>query len=175
MNFSKISSSDFNLGGATELMICDGSCLRNPGCGGWAYAHIILKPQGAYDVTFYSGSSHHTTNNIMELTAVLNALKDGRSSLIYTDSSYVVHGINFWINAWRRSGWKTSQSKPVKNVELWREIDKLSRGKSIKWMRGHGTIDDGMCDVSRMLVTVQSQVDELARRCAEAVKPLLTK
>ena len=115
----------------------DGACKGNPGPGGWG---AILE-YGDYKKEIYGGHIL-TTNNIMELTAVIEALKlIKKKSLIHitTDSKYVKNGISDWINNWKLKGWKTASKKPVKNKELWVALDQLTNQHSIKWVwvKGH--------------------------------------
>ncbi len=115
----------------------DGACKGNPGPGGWG---AILE-YGDYKKEIYGGDAL-TTNNIMELTAVIEALKlvKKKSSIhITTDSQYVKNGISDWINTWKLKGWKTANKKPVKNKELWITLDKLTNEHNIKWawVKGH--------------------------------------
>lgn len=149
-----------------NIIVCDGSCLRNPGPGGWAYAFI----QGS-KVEYYSGSAPQTTNNIMELTSMLEALKHGHADEIYTDSTYVANGMNVWVKGWKKSGWKTSQNKIVKNLEIWQEIDRLYNGKiQIKWIKGHASPDDYETEQEKFLIEIQNKVDHLARKSALSLK-----
>jgi ribonuclease HI len=114
----------------------DGGCQGNPGAGGWAY---VMRRDGR--VTERSGFEPATTNNRMELTAVIRALTDiaaaGQGTavpvIVTTDSQYVQKGITEWIHAWSRNGWKTTARKPVKNAELWSVLLGLSRGLAIRW------------------------------------------
>ena len=115
----------------------DGACRGNPGPGGWG---ALLEYDG-YSKEI-KGFSPLTTNNIMELKAVIEALKiiKYRSKIIImTDSKYVKNGISDWINNWKAKGWKTANKKPVKNKELWQELDNLSSNHEIewKWVKGH--------------------------------------
>ncbi len=115
----------------------DGACRGNPGPGGWG---AILECDG-YKKEI-NGASQLTTNNIMELTAVIKALelvKNSSSIVITTDSTYVKNGITEWIHNWKVKGWKTANKKPVKNKDLWQLLDKLSQKHNIdwKWVRGH--------------------------------------
>ena len=103
----------------------DGSCLKNPGNGGWA---AIINDDG--DIKRVSGSEKNTTNNRMELMAPLNANKEIE---IYTDSQYVKLGITEWINAWLKNNWKTSKKEDVKNKDLWLELYNLNKSLKIKW------------------------------------------
>jgi ribonuclease HI len=109
----------------------DGACLGNPGKGGWG---AILLYKGHQKKI--SGAKADTTNNQMELKAVIEALKQIKKSLqiiIYTDSKYVKDGITSWIISWKRNGWKTADKKPVKNAELWQELDNLASNYQIEW------------------------------------------
>ena len=117
----------------------DGSCLGNPGNGGWAA--IIIDDKKKIQI---KGSKKDTTNNQMELLAPIKALKKipKRSSVqIFTDSKYVKSGITEWINNWKKNGWKTANKQPVKNKELWTELDLMTSEFKIKWswVKGHST------------------------------------
>ena len=109
----------------------DGSCLQNPGKGGWA-AIINYKD----NIKKISGSEKNTTNNRMELLAPINALKqiDSNKQIeIYTDSQYVKLGITEWINTWIKNKWQTSKKEDVKNKDLWLELYNLNNSLNIKW------------------------------------------
>ena len=109
----------------------DGSCLKNPGNGGWA---AIINDDG--DIKRVSGSEKNTTNNRMELMAPLNALKGmdpNKEIEIYTDSQYVKLGITEWINTWLKNSWKTSKKEDVKNKDLWVELYNLNKSLNVKW------------------------------------------
>jgi len=109
----------------------DGSCLKNPGNGGWA---AIINDDG--DIKRVSGSEKNTTNNRMELMAPLNALKGmdpNKEIEIYTDSQYVKLGITEWINTWIKNSWKTSKKEEVKNKDLWIQLYNLNQSLNIKW------------------------------------------
>ena len=115
----------------------DGACKGNPGAGGWG---ALLK-RGAKTREIHGGEAH-TTNNRMELTAVIRALEalgKGSRVKLHTDSQYVQLGISEWIHAWKRRGWRTADKKPVKNEDLWRRLDELREGHDIEWLwvRGH--------------------------------------
>ena len=115
----------------------DGACKGNPGPGGWG---ALLEYEGY--TKEIKGFSPLTTNNIMELKAVFEALKIIKypsKIIIMTDSKYVKNGISDWINNWKAKGWKTANKKPVKNKELWQELDNLSSNHEIewKWVKGH--------------------------------------
>ena len=116
----------------------DGACSGNPGIGGWG-AVIIINSNEPLNL---NGGMMHTTNNQMELTATINALKYFKSQVtltLWTDSKYVKDGIESWIFKWKKNGWKTSTKKPVKNKELWIELDKQIKKHNInfKWLKGH--------------------------------------
>ena len=109
----------------------DGSCLSNPGNGGWA---AIINMNG--EIKKISGNEKNTTNNRMELMAPINALKNINSKdpiEIFTDSKYVKNGITEWINTWVLNNWKTSKKENVKNKDLWLELHKLNQSLNIKW------------------------------------------
>ena len=130
----------------------DGACSGNPGPGGWG---VLIIEDGAERELF--GGDRETTNNRMEMQAVIEALKATAGPVVlYTDSQYVKNGICDWINGWKRNGWKTAAKKPVKNKDLWVEIDRLADGRSIdwRWVKGHAGHDGN------------ERADELARRGA---------
>ena len=109
----------------------DGSCLENPGNGGWAA--IIIDDEKKTQI---KGSKKNTTNNQMELLAPIEALKKipkGSKIEIFTDSKYVKSGITEWIHNWKKNGWKTANKQPVKNKELWTELDLLTNEFEISW------------------------------------------
>ena len=109
----------------------DGSCLTNPGDGGWA---AIINIDG--EIKKISGNEKNTTNNRMELMAPINALKYINSKdpiEIFTDSKYVKNGITEWINTWVLNNWKTSNKEDVKNKDLWFELYKLNQSLNVKW------------------------------------------
>ena len=115
----------------------DGACRGNPGVGGWG---AILKYENK--TKEIKGFSKETTNNIMELTAVIEALKQLNRKcdmIITTDSNYVKNGITEWIHNWKKNGWKTANKKSVKNKNLWIELDNLANQHHIKWewIKGH--------------------------------------
>ena len=128
----------------------DGGCSGNPGPGGWAY---VLLSDGQL-TSYSSGGEAQTTNNKMELTAVIRAIEDasllGVSEIsISTDSQYVKNGITTWIFNWKKNGWKTSSKDPVKNRELWEHLDELNSTNKIRWtwVKGHARIKyNEMCD-----------------------------
>ena len=115
----------------------DGACKGNPGPGGWG----ALLRSGAHEKEIFGGE-RHTTNNRMEITAVIESLKLVKKKskvCIYTDSTYVKDGISSWIKQWKINGWKTAAKKPVKNEELWKELDLLVSQHQIEWVwvKGH--------------------------------------
>ena len=117
----------------------DGSCIGNPGKGGWAA--IILNGEKKTEI---KGSEKNTTNNQMELLAPIEALKKipkGNKVQIFTDSKYVKSGITEWIHNWKKNGWKTADKQPVKNKELWEELDLLANEFQISWnwVKAHST------------------------------------
>jgi ribonuclease HI len=118
-------------------MWTDGACKGNPGIGGWgAWMRF-----GGHEKELCGGETH-TTNNIMELTAViegLKALKEPCTVTLHVDSTYVMNGIKTWIAGWKRNGWKTAAKKPVKNKELWQELEaQVARHQvSWVWVKGH--------------------------------------
>ena len=132
----------------------DGSCLENPGNGGWA---AIIIDDGKK--TEIKGSKKNTTNNQMELLAPIEALKKipkGSKVQIFTDSKYVKSGITEWIHNWKKNGWKTADKQPVKNKELWEELDLLNNEFEISWnwVKAH-SIDQ-----------LNNEVDLIAREAA---------
>ena len=134
----------------------DGSCLSNPGNGGWAAIILIDKKK-----IQIKGSKKDTTNNQMELLAPIKALKKipkGSNVQIFTDSKYVKSGITEWIHNWKKNGWKTASKQPVKNKDLWTELDQMTNEFQIKWswVKGHST------DV------LNNEVDLIAREAANS-------
>ena len=132
----------------------DGSCLTNPGDGGWA-AIIIIDGE----TKEISGSERDTTNNRMELLAPINALKEMKQNEqieIYTDSQYVKLGITDWINKWVLNNWKTSKKEDVKNKDLWIELYNLNETLDVKWnwVKAHAGN------------TMNEKVDQLAKKSA---------
>lgn len=117
----------------------DGACSGNPGPGGWAY---ILKHPESGKQKELSGGEPDTTNNRMELRAViegLTALTRPSTVELYSDSQYVLKGLKEWIHGWKKNGWRTKDKKPVKNQELWIKLDELAamHEVSFHWIRGH--------------------------------------
>ena len=115
----------------------DGACSGNPGKGGWGAILIYAKEK-----KYISGSKQLTTNNQMELTATIEALKailKPSNIALYTDSQYVKNGITSWIFNWKKNGWKTANKKPVANKDLWIELEKYVDFHSVNWfwVKGH--------------------------------------
>jgi ribonuclease HI len=141
---------------ASLKIYTDGGCSGNPGPGGWAYVAIMKTFEGEEIISLNKGAQKGTTNNKMELTAVIEALRElkktkdaPRRISVYTDSQYVQKGITEWIITWKRNSWKTSGKSPVKNKELWIELDSLASEFSInwEWVKGHaGNEYNEMCD-----------------------------
>ncbi|MCK4359340.1 MAG: ribonuclease HI [Candidatus Cloacimonetes bacterium] len=130
------------------IIYCDGACKRNPGPGGWA---AILKYK-KYKKRI-SGYSPKATSNIMEMTAAIKALEQLKKKCkvdIFTDSRYMKNGITKWIKNWKKTGWKTSKKEPVKNKELWVQLDELCSRHIVNWfwIKGHsGNPDNEECDM----------------------------
>lgn len=140
------------------IIYTDGACSGNPGPGGWA---AILRWRDSEKEL--SGASAATTNNVMELTAVvraLEALKRPMRVVLYTDSRYVMDGITQWIHTWKHNGWETADQQPVKNAELWQQLDAAVAHHDIEWcwVKGHS----GQLENTR--------VDRLARTAIRQVQ-----
>jgi ribonuclease HI len=143
---------------AEVVVYTDGACKGNPGPGGWG----AFLTWGDHQKELFGGDAM-TTNNRMELTAVIEALaslKRGCRVAIYTDSQYVRNGITVWIKGWKARGWRTADRKPVKNVELWQRLEALEAQHQVQWhwVRGH-TGDPG-----------NERADLLANRGVESVR-----
>ena len=135
----------------------DGSCLGNPGNGGWA---AIINDQDK--ITKISGNKKNTTNNQMELMAAIEALKKiptEQEVQLYTDSKYVKMGITEWIKKWSQNNWKTSSKQKVKNLELWEELNIISKKHKIKWFWIKSHAGD----------PINEEVDALAKRAANLI------
>lgn len=136
----------------------DGSCLGNPGPGGWAF--VATNGQNTAE---RSGGERDTTNNRMELMAVIRALTAAhrhREIELHTDSQYVKNGMQSWLKNWKKNNWHTANKKPVKNQDLWMQLDALSGAIKIHWhwVRGHNGDE------------MNERCDELARTAAEKLK-----
>ena len=119
----------------------DGACRGNPGPGGWGA--LIREGSGEREL---SGAESATTNNRMELTAAIMALREvpaGSAVDLYTDSKYVMDGLNQWLPAWKMRGWKTADKKPVKNQDLWQALDEANARHQVRWhwVKGHSGHD----------------------------------
>ena len=139
-------------------ILTDGSCLGNPGPGGWAFVATDGK-----NTAERSGGERDTTNNRMELTAVIRALTAARRHSeieLHTDSQYVKNGMQSWMKNWKKNNWHTADKKPVKNQDLWMQLDELSDAIKIHWhwVRGHNGTE------------MNERCDELARPAAEKLK-----
>ena len=129
----------------------DGGCSGNPGPGGWAFVGL---DGGDGMIISSSGGEEQTTNNRMELRAVISALEALKTlgapgAVLYTDSQYVKNGITVWISNWKRNGWRNAQKQPVKNRELWEELDCLASALKVDfvWVKGHAGIKyNEICD-----------------------------
>ena len=125
----------------------DGACSGNPGPGGWGA--ILQSGQHRKEL---KGGEDHTTNNRMEVMAAISALEALKSPSdvdLYTDSNYLRGGITSWIKGWKRNGWRTADKKPVKNMDLWQELDALAQRHVVRWhwVRGHaGHPENERCD-----------------------------
>ena len=140
-------------------LVTDGSCLGNPGPGGWA---AILR--FGDDKKELWGSERETTNNRMEMTAVIEALsslKEPCRILVEIDSEYVKNGITKWMDAWKRRGWRTASKQPVKNKDLWQKLDEAVSRHQVRWewVKGHAWhADNNRCDeLARQAAIEQSK------------------
>lgn len=136
----------------------DGSCLGNPGPGGWGFVATDGK-----NIAERSGAEQDTTNNRMELMAVYRALtaaKNHKSVEIHTDSQYVKNGMTTWLKNWKKNNWRTADKKPVKNQDLWMALDTVAASKEIHWVWVKGHAGNEM----------NERVDTLARTAAENLK-----
>ncbi len=140
------------------IIYTDGSCLGNPGPGGWAFVAT-----DGINTAERSGGEANTTNNRMELTAVIRALSAARRHSeveLHTDSQYVKNGMQSWIKNWKSNNWRTRDRKPVKNKDLWIQLDELASQIKINWhwVKGHAGEE------------FNERCDELARTAAENLK-----
>lgn len=156
-----------NANSLSSLLFTDGACSGNPGPGGWAFVSLSADK----NVKESCGADPSTTNNRMEMSAILNGLRHLASLrqneiLIFTDSVYVIKGIQQWIHSWKKNGWLTKEGKPVSNREIWVELDEVVRDLKAKkinlvwqFVRGHsGTPGNERCD-------------ELSRQCSQQLDP----
>jgi len=147
-----------------ELFIyTDGACSGNPGPGGWGALMIARDGNKILKERELCGGEAHTTNNRMELLGAINALEalERPSKItVITDSAYVKNGVTSWIHGWKKNGWRTSNKKPVKNVELWQQIDEAQARHDVvwEWVKGHAGHPEN------------ERADELARRGMEPFK-----
>ena len=142
----------------------DGACSGNPGPGGWGVLMRAMDGNEVVKERELSGGEALTTNNRMELLAAINALEAlSRPSdiTIVTDSAYVKNGVTGWIHGWKRNGWKTSNKKPVKNVELWQRLEEAAARHDVtwEWVKGHAGHPEN------------ERADELARAGMAPYKP----
>lgn len=147
----------------------DGACSMNPGPGGWGV--VWLKPDGS--VVEMGGHAARTTNNEMELKAVVETLlvilKEQIHSEIYTDSQYVIKGVNEWMRGWSKRSWQSSQGEPIANLDLWKEIHRLVVEKKLekliqwKWVKGHSG-DVGNERADEIAVSYSKNTEPLARQ-----------
>ncbi len=129
----------------TVTIYTDGACKGNPGPGGWG-ALLVTEHAGKMHQKELFGGERETTNNRMEMMAViesLGALKKRCEVAIYTDSVYVQKGMTEWIHGWKARGWKTADKKPVKNEDLWQRLDEAARRHKVRWhwVKGHAGHD----------------------------------
>jgi ribonuclease HI len=134
------------------VMYTDGACSGNPGPGGWGAVLI----SGKHRKELFGGEAD-TTNNRMEMMAVIRgaeALKNGYSVDIYTDSTYVMKGVTEWIEGWKKRGWRTASKQPVKNVDLWKRLEQALDRHEVNWhwVKGHSGVPEN------------ERADELARK-----------
>ena len=138
MNTSRLASEEKISQVENVIIYTDGACSGNPGIGGWGAVLIFLNNE----IKEISGGNPYTTNNKMEMQAIIESLKHVKKNYrikLYTDSLYVKNGITDWIKKWKVNGWKTANKEPVKNLELWLEMSKLAEEREIEWhwVKGH--------------------------------------
>tara|TARA_B100001989_G_C24427335_1_gene407165 strand:- start:75 stop:506 length:432 start_codon:yes stop_codon:yes gene_type:complete len=141
----------------TVTIYTDGACRGNPGLGGWG----ALIQFGKFKKEIYGGETS-TTNNKMELKATINALKAMKEPCditLYTDSKYVIQGIENWIHNWKKKNWIGANKKPIKNMDLWKELDELRLEHNIKWIWVKGHSGDPGNETADMLAN--RGIDEL--------------
>ena len=134
------------------VMYTDGACSGNPGPGGWGA--VLMSGRHRKEIF---GGERETTNNRMEMMAIIRgaeALKNGCSVDIYTDSTYVMKGMTEWLEGWKKRGWRTASKQPVKNVDLWQRLEKALDRHEVKWywVKGHSGVPEN------------ERADELARQ-----------
>ena len=142
----------------------DGACSGNPGPGGWGVLLIARDGDAVVKTRELKGGEADTTNNRMELLAAieaLNALERASTITVVTDSAYVKNGVTSWIHGWKRNGWKTSNRKPVKNVDLWQALEMAQTRHTVtwEWIKGHAGHEEN------------ERADELARAGMKPFKP----
>lgn len=160
----------------TAILHTDGGCSGNPGPGGWA----VIVRAGAH-VRELSGSELSTTNNRMELRAAiegLRALGQPHAVEVFTDSVYLKDGITKWLPKWQRNGWRTAAKEPVKNADLWRELDEVAAPHRIqwRWLKGHaGHPDNERCDqlARAQIAALQKQNPTGANKPRSLAKPAI--
>ena len=140
-----------------KKIYCDGSCLGNPGHGGWAF-FVVEESQ------MHSGHELNTTNNRMELLAACKAIEYAGDCMLFTDSKYLTLGITEWLQKWKKNGWKTSTKAPVKNCDLWIRLDLLVGSHKVcwEWVKGHDPLNK-----------IHNSVDVEARKQATLIKDRL--
>ena len=134
-----------------NIVFCDGSCLGNPGPGGWAVLMLDSNVE-----TIKTGGAAQTTNNRMEIIAACEGIELAGKCELYTDSKYLVIGITQWLPNWKRKNWRTASGGEVKNIDLWRRVDALCANNDVSWnwIKGHNNH------------TIHDRVDQLARDVA---------
>lgn len=142
----------------------DGSCIGNPGPGG--YAALIVNGESETEIV---GGATITTNNQMEIRAVIHALQElpeGSQAAIYSDSQYVINGMNSWLAGWKAKNWRKADKKPVLNVELWKQLDELASRHQVKsiWVRGHA----GHIENERVDALANAQAEKYALLAVES-------
>ena len=142
----------------------DGACSGNPGPGGWGVLLIARDGDTVLKTRELQGGEADTTNNRMELLAAIEALialERASEITVVTDSAYVKNGVTSWIHGWKRNGWKTSNKKPVKNVDLWQALDEAQMRHDVtwEWIKGHAGHEEN------------ERADELARAGMAPFKP----
>jgi ribonuclease HI len=164
---------------ASLKIYTDGGCSGNPGPGGWAYVMVLETFQGPRVIEEKAGGEKDTTNNRMELTAAIESLRAlktmtanpqsalPRRAVVLTDSQYVQEGITEWIHRWKKNAWRTSDKKPVKNQDLWMELDSLAGELTLdwEWVKGHaGNEYNERCDMLAQEAIQRTMEEDLAQR-----------